>query len=463
VSALHAPHERERGFTVMETLLATALLLAIGIGTLGLVGGFARALAARGSASGGSAQIENVLASMRSDAATAFAVFVPAKDIYGAANGGNGVAPHEVDFYTKAQDGSEAWWAYAYAAADSTLRRYDYVPNPSGGAATIGVLGRTGVIDGNAAYPPLTGVTAFSAHTIEASDLTTSDNTFGPLIASLSTAAGVTPNAEPVGFVPKSGAARADLFGGNTTVEVSLQTAQTSRTLHLATTTSPSGFTLHLAPSIRAIIYRKDYSHRFWFGFAQKTWSRIFEQLQYSYTPKVEPWTAWCDYEVYGADSNGLSVGDYHASYRPNEWVESTAGVFYNVTQGNLAGLNPSGCSKTLPTRTQAAPTPAPQTQPGDVVDTPPPCFMQGLCWPQNAPENWSPPSPWPAATAPPQWCVTHNESTLCGGIGGTPQPIPPSAPPPDPATTSYPNPTFSFPPGFHGHPMPGVPAPIAI
>jgi hypothetical protein len=461
MSAHASRHEFERGFTVMETLLATALLLAIGLGTLGLIGGFARAIAARGSASGGAAQTENVLASMRSDAATAFAVFVPAHDIHGAANGGTAVPPHEVDYYTKAQDGSEVWWAYEYSAAASTLRRWDYVPSATGGAATIGVMGRTGVLDTNASYPPMTGVKAFSAHTIEASDLTTGNNTFGPLIASLSAAAGVTPNAEPVGFVPKTGPTRTDLYGGNTTIEVSLQTAQASRTLHLATTTTPSGFTLHLSPSIRAIIYRKDYSHRFWFGFAQKTWSRIFEQLQYSYTPKVEPWTAWCDYEVYGAGTDGLSLGDYHASYRPREWTESTAGVFYSVTQGNLSGLNPSGCGKKVPRKTDAAPTPAPETQPGDIVDTPPPCFAQGQCWPQNAPENWSPPSPWPAGTAPPEWCATHNESTLCGGIGGTPEPIPPSAPPPNPDTTSYPNPTYSLPPGFRGHPQPGVPNPI--
>ncbi len=448
----------------METLLATVLLLLIGIGTLGLVSGFAKAVAARGSASGGSAQTENALVSMRNDAATAFAVFVPAKDIYGMANGAAAVAPHEVDYYTKAQDGTETWWAYVYTPADSTLRRWDYTPS-AGGAATIGVLNRTGSIDTAASYPAMTGVTSFSAHTIEASDLTTSNNTFGPIIASLSTAAGVTPNAEPVGFVPNSGAARSDLYGGNTTVEVSLKTARFSRTVHLATSTAPSGFTLHLAPSIRAIIYRKDYGHRFWFGFAQKTWSRIFEQLQYSYTPKVEPWTAWCDYEVYGSNSNGLSLGDYNASYRPKEWAESVAGVFYNVTQGDVSNLNPSGCTKKMPTEKQAAPTAAPETQTPDVVDTPPPCFVQGQCWPQNAPENWAPPSPWPAATAPPAWCATHNESTLCGGIGGTPVPLGPTAAPPDPDVTSYPpDPTYSLPPGFRGHPVPVRPGqPVAI
>ena len=451
----------ERGFTVVETLLATVLLLLIGIGTLGLVSGFARAIASRGSSSGGSAQAENVLVSMRSDAATAFAVFVRVTDIYGAPNGSATVAPHEVDYYTKAQDGSETWWAYFYNASDSTLRRWDYSPNV-GAADTIGVMGRTGVIDTNASYPPMTGVTAFSAHTIEASDLTSSNNTFGPIIASLSSAAGITPNAEPVGFVPKSGTARADLYGGNTTVEVSLKTAQSTRTIHLSTSTSPSGFTLHLAPSIRSIIYRKDYGHRFWFGWAQKTWARIFEQLQYSYTPKVGPWTAWCDYEVYGSNSDGLSLGDTNARYQPTEWVESMAGVFYSVTQGSLNGLNASGCGKKLPTKKDAAPTPAPDTQAPEVIDTPPPCFLAGQCWPQNAPENWAPPSPWPLATAPPEWCVNHHDSTLCGGVGGTPEPVPPNGPTPNPELTTYPRPIFSLPPGFPGHPQPpGVPVAI--
>jgi hypothetical protein len=447
---------------LVETLVATVLLLALGFATLALVGGLSRTVVARGSASGGGVQTENALMAMRSDAATAFAVFVPTYDVFGAANGSATVAPHEVAFYTKAQDGSEAWWAYVYSAADSTVRRWDYTPGAPAAPATIGVLSRSGRIDSSASYPPMTGVTTFSAHTIQASDLTTKNNTFGPVIASLSSAAGVTPNAEPVGFVPNSGGAPADLYGGNTTVEVTLGTTTSTRTVHLATSVAPSGFTLHLAPSIRAIIYRKDYSHRFWFGFAQKTWARIFEQLQYSYTPKVEPWTAWCDYEVYGAGSNGLSLHDYHATYRPNEWMEATAGVFYTVTQGSVDGLNASGCAKKLPTKTAVAPTPAPETQPADVIDTPPPCFAAGSCWPQNAPENWSPPSPWPAGTAPPAWCVDHIDSTLCGGVGGTPVPIPPSAPPPDPNVTSYPpDPIYTLPGGIHPAPVHGVPVPL--
>ena len=411
--------ENQRGFTVVETLLATVLLVALGIGTLGLLRDFAHAVGNRSSASNGEAETEGTLVSMRSDAATAFAVFVPANDVFGKQNAPAGAGAHEFDYYSKSEDGSESWWAYTYDSVNGTVRRWDYQPVQNG-ANTIGVMDRcTGVIDAGASYPEIKGVTAFTAHTLEANELTSPANTFAPLIAQLVSAAGVAPNAEPVGFVSPSSATRTDLYGGNTTVEVSLTTAHANRTFHLATSAVPSGFTVHAKAAIRAFAYRLDYGHRFWFGFAQKTWARVFEQLQYSYTPKaVKSWKVWCDYEVYGAGSNGLALNDPTASYDPNSWIEATAGEFYKTTQSDLSSLNPNGCGKKIPAPNATSATPGPLAGTPDVVDTPPPCFLAGSCWPQGAPADWSPASPWPSQTAPPQWCVTHNLSTLCNGPG---------------------------------------------
>ena len=195
--------------------------------------------------------------------------------------------------------------------------------------------------------------------------MATSASTFGPLIASLASSSGVQPAAEPVGFVPASNQSRADLYGGNTTVEVSLTTAHATRTLHLATSVVPSGFTIHAAPAIRAFVYRLDFGHRFWFGFAQKTWARIFEQVQYTYSPPAGPWHVWCDFQLYGAGTDGLALNDPNATYRPKNWNESTAGAVYLATQGDLSALNPAGCGKQIPGRTStaAAATPIPAAQ----------------------------------------------------------------------------------------------------
>ena len=388
---------------------------------------------------------------------------MPTNDLFGRANATGGGLAHEFDYYARAEDGSEAWWAYIFDATAGTVRRWDYQPGASGGQATVGVIDRrTGVIDTNASYPAITGIKAFTARTLEADQLTTTANTFAPVIAALVNGAGATPVADPVGFVPQSNEARPDLYGGNTTVEVSITTAHGQRTFHLATTAVPSGFTIHAAPAIRAFAYRLDYGHRFWFGFAQKTWARIFEQLQYSYTPKTGPWHVWCDFEVYGAGSNGLALNDPNASYRPHEWTEATAGTFYKTTQGDLTGLNPNGCSKKIPARNAGSATPGPLAGSPDVIDTPPPCFAQGTCWPQGAPVDWAPPSPWPAQSPPAAWCVTHNLSTLCGGPGGPDTQVAPSAPPPNPELTNYPVSMPSTLPIYPGEPtVPPIYRPI--
>jgi hypothetical protein len=303
---------------------------------------------------------------------------------------------------------------------------------------------------------------------LEADQLTSAPSAFAPLLSGLVSGAGDSPQAEPVGFVPASGTPRADLYGGNVTVQITLATTAGTRTLHLASAALPSGFTIHQVPSIRAVTYRIDIVHRFWFGIAQITHSQIYNQLLYSYDPNAPSnrWKVWCDWELYGSDIAGLRLGDPNTQYHPTHFNESAAGIFYAVTNtgpnGNgTTGLNEQpGCHHPVPGPTASfAPVPA-QTDP-DVNDTPPPCFDEGECWPANAPANFTPPSPWPSSSPPAAWCATHAESPLCGGAGGTAEPIygtpspvqyyspaPASAPSPPP---NVPAPIFSFrPPNPH-------------
>jgi len=435
-SKLTAARGGERGFTVPEMLVSMVLLVTIGLATLGTVRFFIHALDARSTSQGGAVALEGRIDALRNDAATAFAVFVPRKDVFGNANLPPGITPgdaasnvigHEVDFYGKTDTGAETYWAYRFDAAKRTLQRYDY-----DGAGNVGVADRvTGAIDTAGRYPALTGVKAFSAQRLHASDLTSGANVFGGLVAQL-VAPGRPPEADPVGFIPASGLPRDDLYGGNVTMQLQIDTDSGARTLHLATATLPSGFTIHAAPAIRAFVYRINTVHRSWFGFAQKTRAHVYEQLQYSYHPNTDPpgaWHVWCDFELYGSHIAGLSLNDPSVVYHPSNYLESAAGVFYYVTSGAFKNLNPNCTGQQLPSPSQTF-APVPRATDPDVVETPPPCLGSGTCWPQNAPPNWTPPSPWPAATPPPTWCATHMQSGLCGGPGGTPVPITGSPPP---------------------------------
>ncbi len=428
----------ERGFFVPELLIAVTLLLVVGFVTLAVVQALTHSLAYRSTSQSGYIALDQELDRMRDDASTAYAVFVADKDVFGNVNAPTPGAPgHEIDFYARTDTGTEAYWAYDYDSATATLRRYDYDTN-----GNVGVADRTtGAINTSAHYPAIGNVRGFAVQTLEADALASQTNPYAHAVAGLVSQAGVA-HADPVGFVPASGHARDDLYGGNTTVQVRVQTDRGARMLHLATAVMPSGFTVHERPAIRGVVYRLDEVHRFWFGLAQITHAGIYEQLLYSYDPAAPPnqWKTWCDFELYGADSSGLRLKDPHTQYQPQNWQESMAGIFANVENAAYRGLNAdSRCGQKVPSP-NATYAPAPAPGPTDVVDTPPPCFAQGQCWPDAAPPDWAPPSPWPSVSPPPSWCATHDLSPLCGGPGGPPPTPSANSPPPQGYQSSPPS-----------------------
>jgi type II secretory pathway pseudopilin PulG len=436
----------ERGFSVPELLVAIVLLLLIGFATLGVLQGFSRALADRSTAESGSIALDRELDAMKADAASSYAVFVPLRDVFGKTNamGADTATPgvgHEVDFYTKNDHNVESYWAYDYDATAKTLQRYDYVPSAAG-APAIGVFDRTtGALNTAAHYPTISNVQSFETQTLFASQLGSTKNAFGALVQNLVAQVGATPAADPVGFVPTSGKPQSDLYGGNTTVQLQVQTNAGTRIVHLASAVMPSGFTIHEYPAIRGVVYRLDQVHRSWFGLAQITHSGIYEQLLVSYTPKdPTSWSPWCDYEVYGSGSSGLRLNDPKTQYDPTDYHETMGGIYNAVADGSANSLNPvQQCGSTVPgpNATYAPIVPAPPI----VVPTNPPCFIAGQCWPDQAPPNWIPASPWPVQSPPASWCATHAASPLCGGTGGTPEPATGALPPityetPEPAST---------------------------
>lgn len=195
---------------------------------------------------------------------------------------------------------------------------------------------------------------------------------------------------------------------------------------------------------MRSYVYRMNTHHRSFFGFVSKSRAHVYEQLQYNLHPNdpASLWQIGCDYEIYGVANGGMDFSNANVNYRPDQFVETTAGGFFLVTHDGYEGQRPLHCSPKIPTPNDSAQpifTAPPQT-----IDTPPPCFLTANpCWPYNAPPNWSPPSPWPATSPPPDWCAGHQASRLCGGDGGGPSPTPNPGDTPPPVQYS-PTPTLT-------------------
>jgi Tfp pilus assembly protein PilV len=327
-----------RGFTLVETAVATVLAATFGFALLGVARELVSLSATAATARDGALTLETQADEMRSAATTAFAVFVPQRDVMRATNERDGTT-HEVDFFARTNSGASVRSAYYFDATAHTLRRYDY-----DGAGKAGVADRaTGAIDAGATYPALSGVTRFDARTLQASDLVGPRNAYAAAIAP--PFAGATPRALPVGFVDGT-VTRPDLYGGNTTVDVRIETAHDARTLHLATTSMPSGFTVHAPAQIRAVVYRVDQTHRFWGGLAGKSHVFVKARLDVSYDGWKTPARTWCDFDLYGFPG-GLTGGtaeDYH----PEWFTETTAGIVYDVTHGETPGAT---CPLTPPAR----------------------------------------------------------------------------------------------------------------
>lgn len=212
----------QRGFTLLEMLIAAAIAVLLGSLTLFCVHallGTSATLAARFS---DQAQIGALVDRLEADEDSAWAIFVPPQDVFGASNADG----HEVDFFTRDGQGRAAFWAYRYDASAKPaplLQRYSYA-SPGGSA----------VAQGSA----ITGITAFSAHTYPITALAdASSPLYSPLYAGAQLHAGA------VRFFPQSAPW---IAGGNQVTLLHVQTAEDARALNLSTQTAPSGFTVVL-------------------------------------------------------------------------------------------------------------------------------------------------------------------------------------------------------------------------
>jgi hypothetical protein len=328
----------EYGFTAIEALVAIALFVALGFATLLVTRAFLGATAASATSAAGTLTLEAQIDEWRSEAATAFAVFIPATDVMGRPNQ-TGATPHEVDFYARTDSAGTMYWAYYYDAAAQTLRRFDYDLSGRRGEADR----TTGAIDTSAQYPVLPNVTSFTVATVEANMLTGPASAYASAIQPLFGSA--TPKPLPVGF-DDGGPPRTDLYGGNTTVQLQITAAHGSRSIELSSGAMPSGFTVHAYPQIRATVYRVDQTHRGCLGLCQRSHVWIDARLEVSYDNwRTQPPIVWCDFNLYGYPQ-GLVQGDPAENYHPEWFTESTAGIVYDVTHGETPGKT---CSRTPP------------------------------------------------------------------------------------------------------------------
>ncbi len=342
----------QRGFSIVELLVAVIAITLIGFAGLGVVKSLAAALNGGYASPHGASVIDLQAESMRGDATSAFAVFVPTNDVMGNPATVKGLT-HEVDFYSKTDDGKDVLWAYYYDPVKQTLQRYDY---DSGG--NVGKRDpATGVVDPHAAYAPLADIRAFGVQTIRADQMTSAPNPYAPVLASLLPG---TPQALPVSFNNFSnGYDRPDLYGGNTLVQVTLGNKATTRTLHLLSGSLPTGFTITGYPSYHVVIYKTESVHRFWLGLAQKTRDWVNARVSVTYDGKT--FQPWCDYNIYGAPG-GIDLNDPHQNYTPNEWSESAPGVMHQC----LASPGPSPLP--APPTPTPAPTPVPLITPAPIL-----------------------------------------------------------------------------------------------
>ena len=146
------PRSGERGFTLVEVLVAAGLWVVLG-GTLLLVTqGLLSATRTAVAQQHAYVTLTGLIDTLDAESSSALAIFVPPTDVLGTANSDG----HELDFYSRDAQQYGRFWAYRWNRQTSTLQRYTY--SAPGSAATP-------------SDAPITGVSAFTAARTLASSL----------------------------------------------------------------------------------------------------------------------------------------------------------------------------------------------------------------------------------------------------------------------------------------------------
>jgi len=146
------PHPGERGFTLIEVVIAAGVAVALGAALLYLTRVMlwgSKVMAAQQAAY---IQLTHLLETWDAESTSSLAIFVPVSDVLGGSNADG----HELDFYSRDASRLGHFWAYRWDPSSSTLQRYTYATPGSVPTATD---------------PPLSGILAFQAVRKPASNL----------------------------------------------------------------------------------------------------------------------------------------------------------------------------------------------------------------------------------------------------------------------------------------------------
>ncbi len=197
----------ERGFTLVDVLVGIAISIVI----LAMMVTFAARISAAASAletsTKASDAVQRLDERLESEAAGAWAIYLPATDVDGA----NNADGHEVAFYTEDGAHRSYAWAYLFDPRAKTVTRYDY-----GGAAAR-------------ATETFSPIDAFYGVSVAASQAGAHDPLFAGARAT-----------DVVYALPAFPAAK----GGNALVSLEISSDTTHRTQLLASATAPTTFTV---------------------------------------------------------------------------------------------------------------------------------------------------------------------------------------------------------------------------
>ncbi len=202
---------RQRGAALLDLVVGAAVALIVFSSLVTALHFIVDTARSRHAAMVARTESDQMFERMDSEAASAWSIFVPSQDLDGASNADG----HEVDFTTEDAARHLFHWAYRYDAHAMTVTRYTLATGSAPQATSTA-----------------TEITAFGARAFAASAITDpASPIYDPLFA------GVT--------VPSIAYTLSDgTLSGNGFVQVSIAGAGTSRSELLATTVSPTQFTV---------------------------------------------------------------------------------------------------------------------------------------------------------------------------------------------------------------------------
>lgn len=242
----------EEGFSLLEVVIALGIMTLAGVFAMSAVGALRTAVMRPAEIFAGEAALNVDEARLRTDAETANTIAVTA----GALQFG-------------VFDQGRILHVWSYAAAPAGLVRSD-----ASGPQTVD-----------------SGLTAFAVRFLPTSQLTAATEITGPMLRGLQT-----------------GSQAANVLGGTLVApgifEARLQRGPVTRLVDIAVPAMVTNFGVQSGPVWRALISRTASTHRFAFGFGQRTTYTIHGQINYSY----DGWKTqdvWCAYDVRSNLENG--------------------------------------------------------------------------------------------------------------------------------------------------------------